>query len=211
MRKFLKNVVNLFVKYLYSILWQLFNSRADFHLSRREYLAARDTSTISSFLCRISSNNRLSIVSNSEVRAPLSQVLVGAWKLCCIVSYYRNCLLKHAIERERGGRTEVTGRRRRRKQLLDDLKGPRGNCISKAEALDLTLWRTRFGRGCGPVIRQTVEWLSAWMNESYFKNASVFCSWFMHSFLRSFIHSLLTLSCDKSIVSSKASSPDSDI
>jgi hypothetical protein len=28
----------------------------------------------------------------------------------------------------------------------------------KEEALDRTLWRTRFGRGCRPVVRQTTEW-----------------------------------------------------
>jgi len=28
----------------------------------------------------------------------------------------------------------------------------------KVEALDRTLWRTRFGRGYGPVVRQTTEW-----------------------------------------------------
>jgi hypothetical protein len=27
----------------------------------------------------------------------------------------------------------------------------------KEEALDRTLWRTRFGRGYGPVVRQTTE------------------------------------------------------
>jgi hypothetical protein len=27
----------------------------------------------------------------------------------------------------------------------------------KEEALDRTLWRTRFGRGYGPVIKQTTE------------------------------------------------------
>jgi len=27
----------------------------------------------------------------------------------------------------------------------------------KEEALDRTVWRTRFGRGCGPVVRQTAE------------------------------------------------------
>jgi len=163
----------------------------------------------------------MSIVSNSEVRTPLSPVLVGAWKLCCILSYYRNCLLKHVTEREREGRTEVTGRRRRRKQLLDDLQGPKGYCILKEEALDRTLWRTHFGRGCGPVIRQTVEWVSECMNKwtNLIKTRQFFCSWFVHSYLllfvwlfvRSFVHSfinsLLTLSCDKSIASSKASSP----
>jgi hypothetical protein len=36
----------------------------------------------------------------------------------------RNCLLKHVNEGKTEGRIEVTGRRgRRRKQLLDDLKG----------------------------------------------------------------------------------------
>jgi hypothetical protein len=54
---------------------------------------------------------------------------------------------------------------RRRKQLLDDLKERRGYWKLNAEALDLTLWRTRFGRGCGPVIRQTTEWMNEWMNE----------------------------------------------
>jgi len=27
----------------------------------------------------------------------------------------------------------------------------------KAEALDRTVWRIRFRRGCGPVVRQTTE------------------------------------------------------
>jgi hypothetical protein len=52
----------------------------------------------------------------------------------------------------------MIGRRgRRRKQLLDDLKGKRGYWKLKEEALDRTVWRTRFGRGCGPVVRQTAE------------------------------------------------------
>jgi hypothetical protein len=29
----------------------------------------------------------------------------------------------------------------------------------REEALDRTLWRTRFGRGYGPVVRQTTEWI----------------------------------------------------
>jgi hypothetical protein len=49
---------------------------------------------------------------------------------------------------------EMTGRReRRRKQLLDDFKEERGYWKLKDEALDRTLWRTRFGRGYGPVVR----------------------------------------------------------
>jgi hypothetical protein len=70
----------------------------------------------------------------------------------------RNCLLKHVIEGKLEGRIEMTGRRgKRRKQLLDDLKEKRGYWKLKEEALDRTLWRTRFGRGYGPVVRQTAE------------------------------------------------------
>jgi hypothetical protein len=55
-------------------------------------------------------------------------------------------------------RIEMKERRgRRRKQLLDDLKEKRIYWKLKEEALDRTLWRTRFGRGYGPVVRQTAE------------------------------------------------------
>jgi hypothetical protein len=48
----------------------------------------------------------------------------------------------------------MTGRRGgRRKQLLDDLKENRRYWKLKEEALDRTLWRTRFGRDYGPVVR----------------------------------------------------------
>jgi hypothetical protein len=68
----------------------------------------------------------------------------------------RNCLRKQVIEGKLEGRIEMTGRRgRRRKQLLDDLKEKRIYCKLKEELLDRTLWRTRFGRGYGPVVRQT--------------------------------------------------------
>jgi hypothetical protein len=67
----------------------------------------------------------------------------------------RNYLLKHVIEGKVEGRIEMTGRRR--KQLLDDLKEKRGYWKLKEEALDCTLWRTGFGRGYRPVIRQTME------------------------------------------------------
>jgi hypothetical protein len=70
----------------------------------------------------------------------------------------RNCLEKHVIEGKIEGRIEVTGRRgRRRKQLLDDLKEKRRYWKLKEEVLDRTVWRTRFGRGCRPVVRQTTE------------------------------------------------------
>jgi hypothetical protein len=64
----------------------------------------------------------------------------------------RNCLLKHVIEGKLEGRIEMTGRRgRRRKQPLDDLKEKRRYWKLKEEALDRTLWITRFGRSYGPV------------------------------------------------------------
>jgi hypothetical protein len=71
-------------------------------------------------------------------------------------SLHRNCLLKHVVEGKEEGRIEVTGRRgRRRQQLLDDFKEKRGYWKFKEEALDRTLWRTRFGRSYGPVVGQT--------------------------------------------------------
>ena len=70
----------------------------------------------------------------------------------------RNWLLTHVIEGKIEGRIEVTGRRGRRcKQLLGGLKEKRGYRKLKEEVLDRTLWRTRFGRGYGPVVRQTAN------------------------------------------------------
>jgi hypothetical protein len=69
-----------------------------------------------------------------------------------------DCLLNHVTEGKMEERTEVTGRReRRRKQLLDFIKETRHHWKLKEEALDRTLWRTGFGRGYGPVVRQTTE------------------------------------------------------
>jgi len=42
-------------------------------------------------------------------------------------------------------------------QLLGDLTDNRGYWILKEEATDRALWRTGFGRGYGPVVRQTAE------------------------------------------------------
>ena len=47
---------------------------------------------------------------------------------------------------------------RRRKHLLYDLNEKSGYCDLKEEELDCYLWRTRSGRGCGPVVRQTTLW-----------------------------------------------------
>jgi len=59
---------------------------------------------------------------------------------------------------ERDGKIEVTGRRGRSpKQLLDALWKRKDTGTWKKEALDRSLWRTRFGRGYGPFVRQTAE------------------------------------------------------
>jgi len=70
----------------------------------------------------------------------------------------RNCLLQRVIERKIKGGIDVTGRRgRRRRKLLDDLKEKREFSHMKEEAVDRTMWRARFGRGFGPVVRQAAE------------------------------------------------------
>jgi len=46
---------------------------------------------------------------------------------------------------------------RRRKQLLDDLKEKKGYRKLKKEALDRTVRRTGFVRGCGLFLRRTAE------------------------------------------------------
>ena len=71
----------------------------------------------------------------------------------CVETAFYNGLLKKI----KGG-IEVTGRRgRRRRKLLDDLKERRGYSHLKEEALDRIMWRARFGRGFGPVVRQTTK------------------------------------------------------
>jgi hypothetical protein len=42
-------------------------------------------------------------------------------------------------------------------QLPDKFKDWRGHCKFEDEALASILCRTRLGRGCGPVVRQTKE------------------------------------------------------
>jgi hypothetical protein len=78
---------------------------------------------------------------------------IWCWTFCVETAFY-NGLLK---ERYKGG-IEVTGRQgRRRRKLLDDLKGRRGYSHLKEEALDRTMRRTGFERGFGPVVRQTTK------------------------------------------------------
>jgi hypothetical protein len=47
---------------------------------------------------------------------------------------------------------------------LDDLKKRRGYSYLEEEALDRTMWRARFGRGFGPVVRQTTKWMNTALN-----------------------------------------------
>ena len=70
----------------------------------------------------------------------------------------RNCIGKLIVDGKIKGRIEVSGRQgRRRKQLFDDLKETRGCWKLKEGALRRTEWRTCFGRGYGPVARQTTQ------------------------------------------------------
>ena len=70
----------------------------------------------------------------------------------------RNCLLQRVTEGKIQGGIEVIGRReRRRRKLLDDLKERRGYSHLKEEAPDRAMWRARFGKGFGPVVRQTTK------------------------------------------------------
>ena len=74
----------------------------------------------------------------------------------------RNCLLQQFIKGKIKGGIEVTRRRGRRcRKLLNDLKERRGYSHLKEEALDRTLWTARFGRGFGPVVRQTSNEMNA--------------------------------------------------
>ena len=71
---------------------------------------------------------------------------------------HRNCLPQQVIEGKIKGGIEVTRRRgRRRRKLLYDLKERRGYSHMKEEAVDRTMWRARFGRSIGPVVRQTTK------------------------------------------------------
>jgi hypothetical protein len=70
----------------------------------------------------------------------------------------RNCLLQRVTEGKMQGGIEVTGRQGRRlRKLLDDLEERRGYSHLKEEALNRSMWTARFGRGFGPVVRQTTK------------------------------------------------------
>jgi hypothetical protein len=72
----------------------------------------------------------------------------------------KSCLLKHITIGKIDGKIEVRGRQGRCKKLLNDHKEKNRFCKLKEEALDHTMWRSRFGRGYGPIVRQTPERLN---------------------------------------------------
>jgi hypothetical protein len=70
----------------------------------------------------------------------------------------RNCLIRQVFKGKIKGGIEVTEiRGKRRRKLLDDLKERRGQSYLKEEDLDRTMWRARFGRCFGPVVRRTAK------------------------------------------------------
>jgi hypothetical protein len=77
----------------------------------------------------------------------------GLVTFCIETAFY-----KGVIEGRIKAGIEVTGRQgRRRMKLLGDLKERKGYSHLKEEALDRIMWRARFGRGFGPVVRQTTK------------------------------------------------------
>jgi hypothetical protein len=79
-------------------------------------------------------------------------------RMYCLIFANVKCLLQRVTEGKIQGGIEVTGRQgRRRKKLLDDFKERRGYSHLNEEALDRTMCRDRFGRGFGPVVRQTAK------------------------------------------------------
>jgi hypothetical protein len=69
----------------------------------------------------------------------------------------RNCLLQQVIEGKVKEGIGVTGRRGRIGKTPTDDNERRGYSHLKEEALERTMWTVRFGRGFGPVVRQTAE------------------------------------------------------
>jgi hypothetical protein len=63
-------------------------------------------------------------------------------------------VLEHVIEGEKGG---TEGQGKILKQLLDGLMENNGYCKLKEAALGWPLWRNRFRRGCGSIVRQTTS------------------------------------------------------
>jgi hypothetical protein len=79
----------------------------------------------------------------------------------------RICLLKHVTDRKTVGRIKVRGIWGRRcKQLLNDLTEMKEYWKLSEEALACTMRGTHFGRGNGPVVRWTTDWMTNWVKHS---------------------------------------------
>jgi hypothetical protein len=79
---------------------------------------------------------------------------------------HRNCLLHRVTEGKiQGGQ--------KWQEDKDGLKERRRYSHLKNEAVDRTMWRARFGRGSGPVVRQTTKW-NEWYNWSSIKTLFYF-------------------------------------
>jgi hypothetical protein len=71
----------------------------------------------------------------------------------------------------------VTRRRERiRRNLLDDLKERRWYSHLKEKAIDRIVWRARFGRGFGPVVRQTAKKINVTTDLQTFEVSNLPCS-----------------------------------
>jgi len=93
---------------------------------------------------------------------------------------HRNCLIKPVVE----GKIEGKRRRGRRlKQLLDEHEGKSRYLYLKEEALDCTLWRTRFGIGYGPLAIKTTQ------GRAYINIGNILLQKLIHSYHNALYHS----------------------
>jgi hypothetical protein len=97
-----------------------------------------------------------------------------------------NCLILQVTEGKIKGGKDVTGiRGRRSRKQLYDLKERRGYSHLKEEALDRTMGCAGFGKGFGPVLRQTAKRMNESCNGTFFDNTKVFFTQGFVSFLTS--------------------------
>ena len=97
-------------------------------------------------------------VMSGVMSAVMSAVMSGVMStvMSHLILLKHRCILKHVAEEKTEGRIKVTGRRERIcKQLLEDINKKKEWWKLNVETLDHILWRTRFRRGHGPVVRQS--------------------------------------------------------